>query len=221
MTTPDTFLSELETKSQGSLDRLVAAFRDVTTKEAFSLADLLKIEVKHALESTEAAALWMVDTDGLPFKMALAEACGSGARRYQRLAGRLTALGVDATNFDPLVLGYSKLFAFLRSLQTKEERSSAIIARGRFALHRFAFLTELAQAQGDAETAALFSDDLGREEDGRVSSARQAILLVATGEEGQARARRASFRVIELEGELLDATLLRKFLSRSSRKPLV
>lgn len=219
MTTPDTFLAELETKSQGSLDRLVAAFREVSTKEAFSLADLLKLEVRHTLEGTEAAALWLVDTDGLPFKMSLAEACGSGARRYERLAGRLAALGVDGNSFDPLVLGYSKLFAFLRSLQTTEERASAIVAQGRFARQRFAFIAEVARAQGDEETLALIGEELPLEEERRVSAARAALLTSATGEEGQARGRRASFRVFELQGELLDDTWLRKFLSRSSRRP--
>jgi hypothetical protein len=220
MTTPDTFLAELETKSQGSLDRLVAAFREVSTKESLSLADFLKLEVKYTLENTEAAALWLVDTDGLPFKMSLADACGGGARRYERLAGRLAALGVEGASFDPLVLGYSKLFAFLRSLQTTEERASAIVAQGRFARQRFALVAELAKAQSDGETASLLADELPLEEERQVSAARTALLAAATGEEGQARGRRAAFRVFELQTELLDPTILRKFLSRSTRKPV-
>ena len=62
------------------------------------------------------------------------EAVARGAVRRQRapvprLSARLIALGV--TGYDPRDGGYSKLFAFLRSLQTTEERSSAGYLTGR------------------------------------------------------------------------------------------
>ena len=56
-------------------------------------------------------------------KLSLAEQCGDSARQCRRLSARLVALGV--AGYDPRDGGYSKLFAFLRSLQTTEERSSA------------------------------------------------------------------------------------------------
>ena len=43
-------------------------------------------------------------------------------------------------------------------------------------------------------------------------------MAVAESEESQARARRTTYRTVEVVGELQDPALLRKFLTRSVKK---
>lgn len=219
MTTVESFVAELEGKNQSSFDRLLAAHRELVESESLSLSDLLRLEVKTCLESMEAAALWLADTEDLPFKIALAAFCGASAQRYGLLQQRLAALGVAHVEFDPLCLGYSKLFAFFRSLQTVEERSAAgSITNGGFMLARFEALAARAEAQGDPETSALCHGALPATVQEHVHDGRVALLAAARNEESQARARRASFRTIELLAEVQENGFVKKFLSRSHRK---
>lgn len=220
MTSAETFVSELESKSRNSLDRLAAAYAETCRSEHLPVVELLKLETRINLEATEAAALWLTDTNDLDYKMALAEACGSGARRHELIIGRLAALGVDKSVFDPLALGFSKLFAFLRALQTTEERACAgALTIGRLALLRYQFVGATAAAAGDHETASMFEELLPMEENRQVEAGRRALMISASTEESQARARRASFRAIELLGDIQDTMLIKKFLARSTKKP--
>ncbi|MCG5054221.1 MAG: hypothetical protein KA712_14750 [Myxococcales bacterium] len=225
MTTVETFVAELEGKNQSSFDRLLAAHRELVQSESLSLSDLMRLEVKTCLEALEAAALWLTDTEELPFKVALAAYCGASAQRYGLLQSRLADLNAASpeaaalADFDPLCLGYSKLFAFLRSLQTVEERAAAgALTNGAFALARFEALAARAEALGDPETAALFQGALPATEQEHVHEGRLALLGTARTEESQARARRASFRTIELLAEVQEPGFVRKFLSRSHKK---
>src|SRR5687767_4240993 len=120
-----TFFGELEGRNQDSFRRLASEYLAAVSKEAFSITDLLKLEIKTVLEDIEVAALWLPDCDGLEMKLALAVRCGDGARQLDFLSGRLGALGVAMATFDPRYGGYSKLFAHFRSLQTPEERACA------------------------------------------------------------------------------------------------
>jgi hypothetical protein len=47
---------------------------------------------------------------------------------------------------------------------------------------------------------------------------RSLLVAVAESEESQARARRTTYRTVEVVGELQDTGLLRKFLSRSTKR---
>ncbi|MDX2018717.1 MAG: hypothetical protein SF187_00645 [Deltaproteobacteria bacterium] len=220
MTTVETYVAELEGKNQTSFDRLLAAHRELVETERLSLADLLRLEVKTCLESMEASAMWLTDTDDLPFKVALAAYCGASAQRFALLQQRLGDLNVHLADFSPLCLGYSKLFAFFRSLQTVEERAAAgALTAGAYTLARFDSLAGWAELAGDHESAALLRSALPATEQENVHEGRLALLGVAKNEESQARARRASFRTIELLTELQDPNLVRKFLSKSLRKP--
>ena len=219
MTTVETFVAELEGKNQSSFDRLLAAHRELVESETLSLSDLLRLEVKVCLESMEAAALWLADTEDLPFKVALAAFCGASAQRFTLLQRRLADLGVGLADFDPLCLGYSKLFAFFRSLQTVEERAAAgSITNGGYTLARFEALAARAEAMGDPETAALFRGALPTTVQEHVHEGRVALLATARNEESQARARRSSFRTIELLAEVQENGFVRKFISKSHRK---
>jgi hypothetical protein len=182
---------------------------------------LLKLEAKATLEAAEAAALWLGDTDDVGFKIALASFCGTCARQYRLIASRLAALGVAADEFDPVAVGYSKLFAFERSLQTVEERAAAgALTIAAYSLHRHRMIAARATLAGDRETAELLSDILPAALHEHLHEARLALLAQTRNEEGQTRARRASFRAIELLGELQDPTLVKKFLTRSRKKSL-
>ncbi len=123
MVAAETFVNELDAKNQPSIQRVIAALNDGLGKEGVEVADTLRIALKAAIELAEVAALWVTDCDDLEMKLSLAEQCGDGARQCRRISARLVALGV--ADYDPRNGGYSKLFAFLRSLQTPEERSSA------------------------------------------------------------------------------------------------
>ena len=152
MVVAETFVSELDAKNQPSIQRVIAALNEGLGKEGVEVADALRMALKAAIELAEVAALWVTDCDDLEMKLSLAEQCGDGARQCRRLSARLVALGV--ADYDPRNGGYSKLFAFLRSLQTPEERSSAGYLTGKaLSMARLAALSAFCAEKGDAESA--------------------------------------------------------------------
>ncbi len=220
MVTADAFVAEFEIKNENSFKRLLAGYWEGVTKEGFSVADLLRVEMKYIVEATEVAALWLADSETLEAKIELGIRCGDSAKQYRALAARLGTLGVDVAAFDPQFGGYSKMFAFHRSLQTTEERAAASpLTLRALNVARMRGIAKLCDETGDSETARLYRDVLITDEEHHIHTGRQALLGSATAEESQARARRASFRTIEILGEVLDPVTLRKFLSRSLRKP--
>jgi uncharacterized ferritin-like protein (DUF455 family) len=160
-----------------------------------------------------------VDCESLETKMQLGEQCGDGARHYRAICERLGALGVDLGGFDARSGGYSKMFAFLRSLGTTEERASAgSVTLRAINAHRLQALADVCEGLADAETARLLRDVIVADELRHVGTWRRVLVGAATNEESQARARRAAFRTIETLGEILAPAAARKFLSRSLKK---
>src|SRR5688572_10152851 len=104
----ETFVHEMETKNLASFERLLPVYAATLSKEDFSPADLLRLEMKSTVEAIEVSALWISETDSLDIKIALAAWCGDGARNFGLLRERLTALGVDLMGFDVRFGGYSK-----------------------------------------------------------------------------------------------------------------
>ena len=82
-----------------------------------SVVNLLKVALKNEIEATEIAARWLVTTEELPVKLALARQVGDEARHYRLIADRLKAL-FAATSFDPLAKGYGPLFTYLDTLRS-------------------------------------------------------------------------------------------------------
>src|SRR3954447_21242536 len=159
MVAAESFVSELDAKNQNSLLRIVDALRTALGKEGVEVADALRFANKAAIESAEVAALWIPDCDDLEMKLSLAEQCGDSARQCRKLSERLLALGV--AGYDPRDGGYSKLFAFLRSLQTTEERSSAGYLTGRaLSMARLGALAGFCDRKGDAESARLLGVEI-------------------------------------------------------------
>ena len=194
MVLAETFVNELDAKNQPSIQRVIAALNDGLGKEGVEVADTLRMALKAAIELAEVAALWVTDCNDLEMKLSLAEQCGDGARQCRRLSARLVELGV--VDYDPRNGGYSKLFAFLRSLQTPEERSAAgYVTAKALSIARLTALAALCREKGDGQTASL-------------------LALVATNEESQARGRRSAYRTLELATEMVEPLQLRKLLPK-------
>jgi hypothetical protein len=212
MVAAESFVSELDAKNQNSLQRIVDALRAALAKEGVEVADALRFATKGVIEVAEVAALWVSDCGDLEMKLSLAEQCGDSARQCRRLFGRLAELGVPP--FDPRDGGYSKSFAFLRSLQTPEERSSAGYVTGKaLAIARLGALAAFCESQTDAVSARLLTEIA--EEDRRYYEQGKGMLASAAAtEESQARGRRAAYRTLELAGETAEPLQLRKALGR-------
>ena len=218
MVTADVFVSELEFKNQESFRGLVASgYLPALAGDGASVADMLRLESKFAIEFIEAAAIWIADTESLEMKILLGTQCGVHARQYQRLQDRLSALGLAPGSYDPRQGGYSKLFAFLRSLQTSEERAATGLltlggcggGQARRAGRQFA------KSGATATRGICCSDELIPDEQRRADEGRDRLVLVATAEDSQARARRAIYKTIELLGELYEPGALRRVLGRA------
>jgi hypothetical protein len=140
-------------------------------------------------------------------------------RQFHTLQERLSTLGLAPGSYDPRQGGYSKLFAFLRSLQTNEERAAAgLLTLGGAAVARLEALLSVCEAKGDIDTAALLRSDLLPDEHRRVEEGRDRLVLLATVEDTQARARRAVYKTVELLGDMFEPTALRRSLGRSVRR---
>jgi hypothetical protein len=213
MVAADTFVAELDSKNQPSTRRVISALNDGLAREGVEVADALRMALKASIEVAEVAAIWIADCDDLEMKLSLAEQCGDGARQCRRLSARLVALGVP--DYDPRNGGYSKLFAFLRSLQTQEERASAGYVTGKaLSIARLEALGAFCSSKGDEESARLLSTDFLDEERRYYDEGRRMLIASTATEESQARARRAAYRTLELAGETVEPLQLRKTLGK-------
>lgn len=216
MVTAEAFVRELEEKNQAQAVRLLAAYDETLTREKLTPTDFLRLELKSIIESIEVAALWLADSDALEAKLSLAGACGDGERQYRAISDRLAELGLPPAAYDARFGGYSKLFAYCRSLQTQEERACAsAVTLKQINVQRFALLASHCERAGDLDTARVFIEVLRNDEERHVHAGRAVLIQFATAEESQARARRSSFKTIELLGEVYEPSLVRKYLARS------
>ena len=167
------------------------------------MADALRMALKAAIELAEVAALWITDCDDLEMKLSLAEQCGDGARQCRRLSARLAALGVP--EYDPRNGGYSKLFAFLRSLQTAEERSSAGYVTGKaLSMARLGALAPSAPTRATPRARACWARRSSTRSGATTRRGSASWSAATATEESQARARRAAYRTLELAGETVE-----------------
>jgi len=215
----DEFVAEIEYKNQESFRGLLASsFLPALAGDGASVADLLRLESKFAIECIESAALWIADCESLELKIALGVQCGVHARHYQQLQDRLSSLGLAPGSYDPRQGGYSKLFAFLRALQTGEERVAAgLLTLGGAAVARLGALIAVCQDKGDLESSQLLQNQILPDEQHRLDEGRDRLVLLATEEDSQARARRAMFKTVELLGELYEPGAIRRALGRTAR----
>jgi hypothetical protein len=220
MVNADVYVAELEYKNQESFRGLVASgYLPALAGDGASVADMLRLESKFAIESIEATAIWIADTESLEMKIMLGTECGVYARHYQKLQDRLSALGLAPGSYDPRQGGYSKLFAFLRSLQTSEERAATgLFTLGGCAVARLGALAAVCEEKGDGDTRELLKSELIPDEQRRAEEGRDRLVLLTTAEDSQARVRRAIYKSIELLGELFEPGAIRRALGRVAHK---
>jgi len=202
--TAEEFVDRLDAQNQRLLSRLAP---DDTLKPevdgALNVLNLLKVALKNEIEATEIAARWLVTTDEVDVKLALARQVGDEAKHYRMIADRLRALGFDARAFNPLAKGYGPLFQYLDGLLSTVER----VAAGQFTREAIAIVKnrqfiEFCEAAGDKETAAMYRDVIEPDERYHHQLGRTLLLRLATTDETQAAATRAARRTLELAEEL-------------------
>lgn len=219
MVNSDTFVADIEFKNQESFRGLLASgYLPALAADGNSIADMLRLESKLAIEALEAAAIWIVDSESLEMKILLGMQCGVYARQFHKLEDRLSTLGLAPGSYDPRQGGYSKLFAFLRSLQTSEERAATgLLTLGGAAVARLEALLSVCESKGDVETATLIRSDLLPDEQHRVEVGREKLTYLTPVEDSQARARRAIYKTVEFLGDIFEPGSLRRALGRTAR----
>ncbi len=202
--TAEEFVYRLGDYNQKFLSRLAP---DETLKSEaegdLTIVNLLKIALKNEIEATEIAARWLVTTDDVDVKLALARQVGDEAKHYRMIADRLAALGFAVTTFNPLAKGYGPLFQYLDALATTVER----VAAGQFTREAIAIVKnrqfiEFCGAAGDRETATLYRDVIEPDERHHHELGRKLLVRLATTPEAQVAAARAAKRTLELAEEL-------------------
>jgi len=202
--TAQEFVRQLDGDNQRRLSRLAPA--DTLKPEVegdLTVLNLLKVALRNEIEATEIAARWLVTTDDVDVKLALARQVGDEAKHYRMIADRLRALGFDARSFDPLAKGYGPLFQYLDTLTTTVER----VAAGQFTREAIAVVKnrqfiEFCEHAGDRETAAMYHDVIEPDERYHHELGRTLLLRLATTQDAQEAAMRAARKTLELADEL-------------------
>jgi bacterioferritin (cytochrome b1) len=207
--TAEEFVRRLDDENQQLLSRLAP---DATLKPEvagdLTVLNLLKVALKNELEATEIAARWLVASDDVDVKLALARQVGDEAKHYRLIAERLTALGFAPTTFNPLAKGYGPLFQYLDTLGTTVER----VAAGQFTREAIAVVKnrqfiDFCEHAGDRETATLYRDVIEPDERHHHELGRRLLLRLAATPDAQAAAQRAARRTLELAEELQRSAL--------------
>ena len=202
--TPEEFVAGLDAENQMLLRALAP---DATLKPEIdgplNVPNLLKVALKNEIEATEIAARWLVTSDDVGVKLALARQVGDEAKHYRLIADRLRQLGIDVGALDPLAGGYGPLFKYLDTLTTTVER----IAAGQFTREAIAVVKnrqfiEFCERVGDKDTAALYRDTIEPDERYHHELGRHLLLRLATTPESQAAAVAAARRTLALAEEL-------------------
>jgi hypothetical protein len=106
------------------------------------------------------------------------------------------------------------MFRWLKSLDSPAERLAAgPFAREGLAVVRNRVFAEYCEAKGDPETARLYREVIGPDEQYHHDLGRRMLRRYAVTPEDQERARRAVARMIQLADELQEAARLRQGIS--------
>ena len=171
--------------------QLFARLGDIDTLESESdgqvdVITLLRLALKSELEASELAGLWLSTTPEVDAKMCLAQQCGDEMKHYGMISQRLTELGEDLSDFDPLADGHSPLYQYLRGLRTTVER----IAAGPFTSEAIAAVRNVqfinfCRSVGDVGTARLYGEVIQPEEQHHHELGRRILEKYATTPELQ------------------------------------
>jgi uncharacterized ferritin-like protein (DUF455 family) len=202
--TAEEFVARLDAENQAALRGLEPdATLTPEVQGPLNVPNLLKVALKNEIEATEIAARWLVSTDDVAVKLALARQVGDEAKHYRLIADRLGQLGTDAGAVDPLAGGYGPLFKYLDTLATTVER----VAAGQFTREAIAVVKnrqfiEFCDRVGDKDTAALYRDTIEPDERYHHELGRRLLLRLATTPEAQQAATAAARRTLALAEEL-------------------
>jgi 1,2-phenylacetyl-CoA epoxidase catalytic subunit len=190
------------------MNQLFARLGDIDTLESESdgqvdVITLLRLALKSELEASELAGLWLPTTPEVDAKMCLAQQCGDEMKHYGMISQRLTELGEDLSDFDPLADGHSPLYQYLRGLRTTVER----IAAGPFtseaiATIRNAQFVNFCRSVGDQGTARLYGEIIQPEEQHHHDLGRRILEKYATTPELQELATAAVRNTLAIADEL-------------------
>jgi 1,2-phenylacetyl-CoA epoxidase catalytic subunit len=210
------FVAELDAQNRAALDRIAKACTAGEPGAELTITKLLTLALKNEIEATECAAAWIPTTPEVKVKLALARQAGDEAKHYKMIQRRLSELGVDTTNHDPLAQGKSPLLTWLLNL----EGTVARVAAGQFtrealALVRNAEFINFCRASGDEATAKLYEDTIQPDEKHHHELGRSLLLDLATTEEAQVAAREASAKVLSMAEELQEIARLKMGITRA------
>jgi hypothetical protein len=210
--TPEAFIAELDIEIERALAR-IGELSAAGDPGELTVPKLLVLALKNELEASEEAAMWMASETDTRVKLALARQCGDEAKHYRLIEDRLRALGVEA----PLDHGPpSPMYAWLGSLTTTVERIAAgPFAREALAKVRNTVFAEYCESVGDHDTARLYRDTIDPDEHHHHALGRKLLLMLATTEDAQARARAAALRTLSLAEELQETARLKRGICRA------
>lgn len=210
---PDDFLAELDAQLHSALAKIGEAAKAPPAGE-ITIRDLLLVALRNEIEASEEAAMWLVGERDAELKLGLARQCGDEARHYRLIADRLRELGADLTSFDPLARGPSQMFRYLKSLDTPAERIAAgPYAREGLAIVRNQVFADFCDSRGDVETARLYREVIGPDEQYHHELGRKMLRRYAVVPEDQERARRAVARTLQLAEEIQETARLKQGIS--------
>lgn len=215
MTSPESFLHELDAQNEAALTRIGEATAREPAAEV-TVAQMLTLALKNEIEATECAAAWIATTPEIAVKLALARQAGDEAKHYRMIEARLAELGVAPGSVDPFATGRSPLLQWLLGL----EGTVARVAAGQFtrealALVRNAEFIRFCRDAGDDQTARLYDETIQPDERHHHQLGRTLLLSLATTAEAQRLAREASARVLSMAEELQEIARLKMGISRA------
>jgi uncharacterized ferritin-like protein (DUF455 family) len=211
----ESFLAELDAQNAAALERIATGTAREPSAEV-TVARLLGLALKNELEATECAAMWLASTPEVDVKLALARQAGDEAKHFRLIADRLGQLGapVDVAAFQ--AGSRSPLLAYLATLEGTVERVAAgQFTREALAVVRNEEFIRFCEAQGDAETAALYRDVIQPDEKHHHELGRRLLARLATDVAAQDSARATSRRTLELAEELQEIARLKMGVSRA------
>ncbi len=210
---PNAFVEELDRMVAEALARIGEAAK-APPGPSVTIADLLAVALRNEIEAAEEAALWMAGEPDLELKLGFARQCGDEARHYRLISERLRVLGGDPNSIDPPAKGYSPMFRYLRTLESPAERLAAgAFTREGLAKVRNAVFADYCEAKGDLETAKLYREVIGPDEEFHHDFGRRMLPRYALTPEDQKRARRAAARTLQLAEEIQEIARLKQGIS--------
>jgi len=206
--TPEAFVDELRRTLADLLSRLAPDATLRPDDPRLEIAALLKAALRNELEATEIAARWIPRTDVPEIKLALARQAGDEARHYRLIVQRLSEMGIDARELNPLANGFSPLFLYLDGLHdTVEQVAAGQFTREAIALVKNSQFIALCSARGDERTAELYRNTINVDERFHHELGERLLEKLCVTPESQERAREAMIGTLRLAEELQSIAL--------------